>query len=97
MCTDRELKTLIDSYVSYHESIAKLDAIKKEIASEIIAEMETRKTDSFNGQKIITERLTENATKEGKAKLKELFSSDIDEYISVSYSKFINTKGAKKC
>lgn len=95
MCTDRELKRLIASYVNYSESIANLEKIKRELASEILQEMETRKTDTFEGKKIITERLNENATKAGKQALKELYPDTIDNYLNVSCSQFVNTKACK--
>ena len=87
---------MIASYVNYSNHVAELEKIKREIAADIMQEMETRKTDIFEGKKIVTERLTENTTKAGKEKLKKLYPDTIDKYLSVSYSKYVNTANCKK-
>lgn len=96
MCTDRELKEKIVMYSELHNELKKLVSLKDEIAKFIITELDNRNTDTFDGYKIITERLTEHATKEGKQALKDLFPDHVDDYISVSLSRFVNTANAKK-
>ena len=75
---------------------ARLEKEKKALAEMIISELDSRKTDTFDGYTLITERLSENATKEGKQALKNMFPDDIDTYIHVSYSRYINSRNAKK-
>lgn len=96
MCTNQELKSKIAIYCNVQQELKKLEDLKKELSREIISEMEIRKTDTFEDVKIISERLTETATAAGKQELKKLFSSDIDKYISISYSKYLNTRALKK-
>lgn len=96
MCTDKELRQKIITYNNYSIQVSELEKIKKAIQAEIIAECDARGTDNFEGYKLITERLTETATKEGKQALKTLYPETIDKYISVSYSRFINGRNAKK-
>ena len=96
MCTNIELKTKLQLYCNVADEIKKLESIKKELSSFILNEMENRKTNKFENVLIITERLTESATKEGKNELKKLYGNEIDKYLSVSYSQFINTRNVKK-
>lgn len=96
MCTDRTLKQHITKYVELAAKISELEKLKKIEGDYILAEMETRKTDTFQELKIITERLTESATKKGKEELKKLYPEKIENYINVSYSKYVNTANAKK-
>lgn len=96
MCTNTELKTKLQLYCNVADEIKKLESIKKELSSFILTEMENRKTNTFENVLIITERLTESTTKEGKAELKKLYGNEIDKYLSVRYSQFINTRNAKK-
>lgn len=94
--TNSELKKRIESYNAYSAKAKELEAIKKELQKEILEELDNRGTDTFEGYCLITERLTENATKEGKQALKEMFAETIDKYINVSLSRFINGRNAKK-
>lgn len=96
MCTNTELKTKLQLYCNVADEIKKLESIKKELSAFILNEMENRKTNKFEDVLIITERLTESATKEGKNELKKLYGNEIDKYLSVSYSQFINTRNVKK-
>lgn len=103
MCTNTELKTKLEMYISVSNEISKLEKLKKELSGFIVSEMDTRNEnndpalyDYFEGEKIITSRLSENVTKAGKAYLKEKAGKDIDTYINVSCSRFINTAAAKK-
>lgn len=96
MCTNTELKTKLQLYCNVADEIKKLESIKKELSAFILNEMENRKTNMFEDVLIITERLTESATKEGKNELKKLYGNEIDKYLSVSYSQFINTRNARK-
>lgn len=96
MCTNTELKTKLQLYCNVADEIKKLESIKKELSSFILDEMENRKTNKFEDVLIITERLTESATKEGKNELKKLYGNEIDKYLSVSYSQFVNTRNVKK-
>lgn len=96
MCTNTELKTKLQLYCNVADEIKKLESIKKELSSFILNEMENRKTNKFENVLIITERLTESATKEGKKELKKLYCNEIDKYLSVSYSQFVNTRNVKK-
>ena len=96
MCTNTELKTKLQLYCNVADEIKKLESIKKELSAFILDEMENRKTNKFENVLIITERLTESATKEGKAELKKMHGSEIDKYLSISYSQFINTRNAKR-
>ena len=96
MCTNTELKTKLQLYCNVADEIKKLESIKKELSAFILDEMENRKTNKFEDVLIITERLTESATKEGKNELKKLYGNEIDKYLSVSYSQFINTRNARK-
>lgn len=96
MCTNTELKTKLQLYCNVADEIKKLESIKKELSSFILTEMENRKTNTFENVLIITERLTESVTKEGKNELKKLYGNEIDKYLSVSYSQFINTRNARK-
>lgn len=96
VCTDRELRIKIQMYNELQNELKKLVSQKDELAKFIINEMDNRKTVSFDGYKLITERLVENATKAGKQTLKDLFPDRVDEYITVSLSRFINSASAKK-
>lgn len=96
MCTNTELKTKLQLYCNVADEIKKLESIKKELSAFILNEMENRKTNKFEDVLIVTERLTESATKEGKNELKKLYGNEIDKYLSVSYSQFINTRNARK-
>ena len=96
MCTNTELKTKLQLYCNVADEIKKLESIKKELSAFILNEMENRKTNKFEDVLIITERLTESATKEGKNELKKLYGNEIDKYLAVSYSQFVNTRNVKK-
>ena len=96
MCTDSELRLKIQMYNELQNELKKLVSQKDDIAKFIINEMDNRQTVSFDGYKLITERLVENATKAGKQTLKDLFPDRVDEYITVSLSRFINSANAKK-
>lgn len=103
MCTNTELKTKLEMYISVSNEISKLEKLKKELSGFIVSEMDTRNInndpalyDYFEGEKIITSRLSENVTKAGKQFLKDTAGKDIDKYINVSCSRFINTAAAKK-
>lgn len=96
MCTDSELRLKIQMYNELQNELKKLVSQKDELAKFIINEMDNRQTVSFDGYKLITERLVENATKAGKQTLKDLFPDRVDEYINVSLSRFINSANAKK-
>ena len=96
MCTNTELKTKLQLYCSVADEIKKLESIKKELSSFILNEMENRKTNKFEDVLIVTERLTESVTKEGKNKLKKLYGNEINKYLSVSYSQLVNTRNVKK-
>lgn len=96
VCTDRELRIKIQMYNELQNELKKLVSQKDELAKFIINEMDNRKTVSFDGYKLITERLVENATKAGKQTLKDLFPDRVDEYINISLSRFINSANAKK-
>ena len=89
MCTNTELKTKLQLYCNVADEIKKLESIKKELSAFILNEMENRKTNKFEDVLIITERLTESATKEGKNELKKLYGNEIDKYLAVSYSQFV--------
>ena len=104
MCTNEELKTKIRMYSDVSAEIGKLDKLKKELSAFILAEMDSRnqqtrdpeKLDMFEGQKVIASRLQEHATKEGRQFLKDTFREDIDKYINVTCSRFVNTVACKK-
>ena len=96
MCTDKELRQAVIMYNDISNEYSRLEKEKKKIAEMIIAELDNRKTDSFDGFTLITERLSENATKAGKQALKDMFPDDIDNYIHVTYSRYINSRNAKK-
>ena len=103
MCTNTELKTKLEMYISISNEISKLEKLKKELSGFIVSEMDTRNKNSdpalydyFEGEKIITSRLSENVTKAGKQFLKDTAGKDIDTYINVSCSRFINTSAVKK-
>lgn len=104
MCTNTELKMKLEMYISISNEISKLEKLKKELSGFIVNEMDTRNEksndpalyDYFENEKIITSRLSENVTKAGKQFLKENAGKDIDTYINVSCSRFINTAAAKK-
>lgn len=96
MCTDKELRQAIIIFNDISSEYSRLEKEKKQLAEMIISELDSRKTDIFDGLTLITERLSENATKEGKKALKEMFPDNIDDYIHVSYSRYINSRNAKK-
>lgn len=104
MCTNIELKTKIEMYIDVSNELSKLEKLKKELSSFIVSEMDERNEmvadpdnlDTFGGKKIITSRLTENATAAGKQFLKDNAGNDIDKYLSVSLSRYVNTAAAKK-
>lgn len=103
MCTDRELRQKLQDYIAVSAEYSRIEKLKKQLSAEIVAEIDSRnKTadpkslDYFEGQKIITSRLQENATKEGKQYLKSVFHNDIDKYLKVSLSRYVNTAAAKK-
>lgn len=96
MCTNETLKKHIKKYAELAAQIAELEKLKKAESQIIVREMDSRKTDTFNNVKIINERLSESVTKEGKKELKKLYPETIENYITVSYSKFVNTANAKK-
>lgn len=103
MCTNTELKIKLEMYINVSNEISKLEKLKKELSGFIVNEMDIRNEnndpatyDYFEGEKIITSRLSENVTKAGKAYLKENAGKDIDTYINVTCSRFINTAAAKK-
>ncbi len=96
MCTDRTLKQHINKYAELAAKISELEKLKKIESDYIMEEMETRQTDTFQKLKIVTERLTESVTKKGKEELKKLYPDEIENYINVSYSKYVNTANAKK-
>ena len=96
MYTDKELRQAVIMYNDIANEYSRLEKEKKALSEMIISELDSRKTDSFDGFTLITERLSENATKAGKQALKEMFPDDIDTYIHVSYSRYINSRAAKK-
>ena len=96
MCTNEEMKVKLSMYMDVSEEIKKMEAVKKQLAAFILDEMEARKTDSFQDVKIITERLTETATAAGRQALKNLYRENIDKYMSVSCSRFVNTRNVRK-
>lgn len=96
MCTNETLKKHIRKYAEISDQIKKLEELKKAESVFILQEMETRNDNELDGIRIIMERLREDATKAGKEKLKDLFREDIDKYISVSYSRFVDTRNCKK-
>lgn len=103
MCTDRELRQKLQDYLVLSAEYSRIEKLKKQLSADIVAEMDSRnKTadpeslDYFEGQKIITSRLQENATQEGKQYLKSVFSNDIDRYLKVSLSRYVNAAAAKK-
>lgn len=96
MCTDKELRQAVIMYNDISNEYSRLEKEKKALSEMIISELDNRKTDSFDGFTLITERLSENATKAGKQALKDMFPDNIDDYIHVSYSRYINSRAAKK-
>ena len=103
MCTDRELRQKLQDYLLLSAEYSRIEKLKKQLSAEIVAEMDSRNLtadpeslDYFEGQKIITSRLQENATQEGKQYLKSVFNNDIDRYLKVSLSRYVNTAAAKK-
>ena len=96
MCTDYQFERLITTYNNYCKKVAELDAIKKELAADIMAELDARGEDSYNGVRLITEQLRETVTKDGKQALKDMYSGDIDRYIKVSYMRFVDSRKTKK-
>lgn len=94
---NNELKAKIEMYCDISEQIKSLEEVKKAISGEILHEMDRRETILFEEQKIITERLQESVTASGKALIKATAASDeINEYINVTLSRFINTRAARK-
>lgn len=97
MCTNEILRDHIRNYAMLKAAAADLEKQIEEEKKFIIEEMDTRKTLEFEGKKIITERLSETATKAGKDLLKSTFSGDeIGKYLTVSLARYINTAAAKK-
>ena len=96
MCTDNELRQAVILYNDISNEYSRLEKEKKALSEMIISELDSRKTDTFDGFTLITERLSENATKAGKQALKDMFPDNIDDYIHVSYSRYINSRNAKK-
>lgn len=96
MCTDATLKKHIREYATLKNQISELEKLAKAESEFILTEMETRNTKEFDGKTIVTERLNENATKEGKQVLKDLFPDTIDNLLNITLSVFINTAAAKK-
>lgn len=104
MCTNIELKTKIKMYIDVSNELNKLEKLKKELSAFIVGEMDKRNEltndpenmDIFGGKKIITSRLTENATAAGKQFIKDNVTGDIDKYLNVSLSRYVNTAAAKK-
>lgn len=96
MCTNETLKKHIRKYAELKTMI---QALEKDLDKEkafILSEMENRQAFELDGKKIVTERLSESVTKAGKEQLKTMFPDNIEMYINVSYSRFINTAAAKK-
>lgn len=104
MCTDMVLQEKIRMYVEVSQEVSKLEKLKKELSAFIVEEMDSRnaditdpeKLDTFQGQKVITSRLQENATSAGKQYLKDTFNHDIDKYLKVTCSRYVNAAAAKK-
>lgn len=103
MCTDVEYMELIQEYNAVYAELSELVAKKDNLAKKILAENDRRNEttdaksrDRFKGVKIITERLNENATQDGKQVLKDLFPDNIDDYINVTLSRFVNSRALKK-
>ena len=96
MINDKELRQAVIMYNDIASEYSRLEKEKKQLAEMIISELDSRKTDTFDGFTLITERLAENATKAGKQALKDMFPDDIDNYIHVSYSRYINSRNARK-
>ena len=104
MCTNEELKAKIRMYSDVSAEIGKLDKLKKELSAFILAEIDSRnqqtrdpeKLDMFEGQKVIASRLNETATKEGRQFLKDNCGQDIDKYLNVSLSRYVNTVACRK-
>lgn len=102
MCTNTELKMKLKMYCDVSNEISKLEKLKKELSQFIVAEMDNRNGidpdnyDVFESQKIITSRLQENVTKAGKQYLKDNAGENIDTFINVTCSRFVNTAAAKK-
>ena len=91
--TDNELKRLIVTFANYSKQVTELEKIRKQISTEILEEMENRKTMDFEGKKIITEKLYETPDRQ---KLKDLLGNNYNDYCNVSYSKYVNSASAKK-
>lgn len=96
MCTDATLKKHIREYATLKNQISELEKLARAESEFILTEMETRNTKEFDGKKIVSERLNESATKEGKQVLKDLFPDAIDNLLNITLSVFINTAAAKK-
>lgn len=96
MCTNETLKKHIRKYAELASKISELEKLKKIESQFIVQEMDNRKTDTFDDLKLINERLSENVTKDGKQELKKLYPETIEKFITVSYSKYVNTANAKK-
>ena len=98
MCTNEELKIRFEAYCSITDRIAKLEKEKKELSDFIVNEIDSRSDNEklIAGYNVIMERLTENATKEGKQVLKDAFPDNTDQYISVSLSRFPNKRNIQK-
>lgn len=104
MCTDNELRTKIRMYCEISAEKSKLEKLQKELSAFIRDEMDRRnetitdpkQKDCFEGKQVITSRLRESATKDGLQYLKKSFTEDIDKYVSVTLSRYVNTAAAKK-
>ena len=103
MCTNEILTEKIRMYVEVSAEVSKLEKLKKELSAFILQEVDNRnktadpqELDMFSGQKVITSRLNETATKEGRQFLKDNAGQDIDKYLNVSLSRYVNTAACKK-
>lgn len=104
MCTDRELRIKIRMYCEITAEKSRLEKLQKELSDSIKKEVDSRnetvtdpaQRDIFDNVQIITSRLNEKATKEGRQFLKDNIKEDIDRYINVTVSRYINTAAAKK-
>lgn len=103
MCTDNVLREKIRIYCDVSAEVSKLQKLQKELSNFIKAEMDSRnrtadpqELDMFSGQKVITSRLNETATKEGRQFLKDNAGQDIDKYLNVSLSRYVNTAACRK-
>lgn len=94
MCTNYELKQKLDRFIAVSEEFSRLEKMKRAIAAELIELQDDGEIDgSIN---LITERLTETATKAGKEFIKENAGPDVETYLTVSLARYIDKRTATK-